>query len=81
VTAPKLCRDCGKPLKSKSGAHGGRPSLPLCLDCRDLEEIEFTAVKGWNRGPRGTLVGSFKPCNGTPCTEHAFCETNREDAA
>lgn len=66
------CTRCGQ-----KASHGNT----VCGGCRDLDEIEATKVVGWNRGPRGTLVGSFKPCNGTPCTEHAFCGINREDAA
>lgn len=54
----------------------------VCADCRDAEEVEATKVKGWVRGPRGTLVGSSEPCSLTlPCLAHAFCEVNKEVAA
>ena len=74
-----VCR-CGTDINAKSGSHGGRPPSPLCQDCRDAEEVEATKVKGWNRGPRGVLVGSKAQCVGYPCTEHHFC-SNKESAA
>lgn len=65
-------RNCGG-----TATHGNT----ICGDCRDAEEVERTKVAGWNRGPGGALVGSFKNCVGFPCTEHHFCENRNESAA